>query len=238
MGDAAEQTCVALMVRAPIPGRVKTRLAAVIGPEAACELYLAMVADILDGLRDCGLPLLLFHDHRAGDSLPESWRRAADRVLTQRGGDIGMRMAGVFADSLALGFAQVILIGSDIPELASRHIRLALEGLAGCQAALAPAADGGYCLIALSRSSYQSQLFADIPWSSGQVLASTLARFRELGLAPRLLPTLRDIDTIEDLRACLAMPWPEGSSFFRAASRLLAQGAEPSSGDDSHGPSA
>jgi glycosyltransferase A (GT-A) superfamily protein (DUF2064 family) len=65
---------------------------------------------------------------------------------------------------------------------------------------LGPAEDGGYYLIALRAGAVAPRLFAEIAWSTDQVLPATLDRCRELGLAVELLPMAADVDTPEDLR--------------------------------------
>ena len=217
------ETVVALFVRAPVPGRVKTRLAVGLGEEGACQLYQAMVADILGTLKVSGLPIHLFHDDKESGALPLAWRDAAAQVRPQRGEDIGERMAAAFADCFAQEIEQVILVGSDIPDLDARIIDAAREALATHDAALAPAVDGGYGLIALKRQQYRPELFTDIPWSTGQVLPTTLQRFAECRLNVALLPVLRDIDTLADLLAYWHHPCPAASATNQAIAQLLAQ---------------
>ena len=217
------ETVVALFVRAPVPGRVKTRLAVGLGEEGACHLYQAMVADILGTLKASGLPIHLFHDDKESGALPLAWRDAAAQVRPQRGEDIGERMAAAFADCFAQEIEQVILVGSDIPDLDARIIRAAREALATHDAALAPAVDGGYGLIALKRQQYRPELFTDIPWSTGQVLPATLQRFAACRLNVALLPVLRDIDTLADLLAYWHHPCPAASATNQAIAQLLAQ---------------
>jgi uncharacterized protein len=205
MNRSGEQTAVALMVRTPVPGRVKTRLAVGMGALGACRLYQAMVADIIATIRSTGLPIHLFYDGSEADALPQAWRDGAVRVRRQRGTDIGERMAAAFTDCFADCFAdtmeQVILVGSDIPDLDAGVICAARAALAANDAALAPAVDGGYGLIALKRASYRLELFSEIPWSTDRVLPVTLERFATCKLQVCLLPWLRDIDTLEDLLA-------------------------------------
>jgi hypothetical protein len=217
------ETVVALFVRAPVPGRVKTRLAVGLGEEGACQLYQALVADILGTLQVSGLPIHLFHDDRESGALPQAWRDAVAQVRAQRGEDIGERMAAAFADSFAQEIEQVILVGSDIPDLDARIIHAAREALAAHDAALAPAVDGGYGLIALKRQQYRQELLTDIPWSTGQVLATTLQRFAACQLNVALLPLLRDIDTLADLLTYWHHPCPVASATNQAIAQLLAQ---------------
>ena len=74
----------------------------------------------------------------------------------------------------------------------------------GADVVLGPAEDGGYYLIALRAGAVAPRLFEGIAWSTGQVLAATLDRCRELGLAVELLPQASDVDTPEDLHRLAA----------------------------------
>lgn len=211
---------VALMVRAPIPGRVKTRMIPALGPTGACQLYQAMVADILCNIGQCGLPLHLFYDGSEID-LPQAWMAGAVRVWPQRGEDIGERMAAVFKDCFGAGTNSVILVGSDIPALDATVIDQAAVALASFDTVFVPVEDGGYCLLALHRASFRDQLFIDIPWSTSQVLAQTQRRLATLGLKTALLPPLRDIDTPADLLAYRSNPAPMATATNRMLEHLL-----------------
>lgn len=209
-------TAVALMVRVPLPGQVKTRLAAAIGTEVACTLYRAMVNDILAGVRASGLPLVLFHDGREAAELPKHWTQAAARVLPQVEGDIGRRMAAAFAHCFTEGCDQVILIGSDLPDLNAEVLASAAAGLDHHDAVFAPALDGGYGLIGLRRASFRPELFQGIAWSTDRVLAQTLRQLQRFGLSTSLLAPLRDIDDLTDLQAWRGDP-DRGTTAFHQA---------------------
>ena len=200
MSSATARTVVALFVRLPVPGRVKTRLAATIGEHAACELYQAMVADILISIKASALPLALFYDEGDPQLLPASWATAANALYRQPPGDIGARMAAAFAQCFADGYAQVLLCGSDIPGIDPPVLATAAQALADHDAVLLPAFDGGYGLLGLKHGYPYRLLFADVAWSTDQVLATTLERLSLLGLKAFHLPRLRDIDTLDDLR--------------------------------------
>lgn len=212
---------VALFVRVPVPGRVKTRLAAGLGDAAACRLYRAMVSDILGQIRASGLPLVLFHDGRDGQGLPSSWRQGAIRVRPQPEGDIGWRMAAAFAECFAAGSERVLLVGSDLPDLTAAVLVEATAALAAHDAVLAPTVDGGYGLIALQRGRYRPELFVDIPWSTDQVLPITLQRAGQCALSVHLLPMLRDIDTTDDLLAYAQHPCATALATNQTMTRLL-----------------
>lgn len=201
-----QQTVVAVFVRCPIPGRVKTRLASDLGDEAACDLYRAMVVDIIAAVRSCGLPLFLFYDGPDAAGLPPEWAEAADSIFKQEGESLGERMVAAFELSFAAGAAGVILTGSDIPGIDPGLLRSAMEFLEHNDAVFSPALDGGYCLVASNRGSFDSKIFERIPWSTSHVLDLTVAACTAHGLSYRLLEPRQDIDTRDDLAAYCRKP--------------------------------
>jgi rSAM/selenodomain-associated transferase 1 len=201
-----QKTVVAIFVRHPVPGRVKTRLARVLGDEAACELYRAMVADCIANVTVCGLPLFLFHDGQDEAGLPLEWLAAADAVFRQEGDSLGKRMSAAFERSFSAAAMGVILTGSDIPGIDAELLRSALEAIEHHDTVFSPAFDGGYCLVASKRSCFNSNMFQGIPWSTSRVLAMTTAACTAHGLSYDLLEARQDIDTMEDLAAYCRKP--------------------------------
>ena len=206
MNPPSNKAVVALFVRAPVPGRVKTRLAGGLGADGACCLYQAMVADMLRNIRECAFPLYLFHDGREASALPAAWIAGAAKVIAQQGQGIGERMAAAFEHCFAEKIQQVMLVGSDIPGLDAARITAASAALASYDGVITPVIDGGYCLIALQRERYRRRIFEEIPWSTEQVLRITLQRFAECGLSVHLQSALHDIDTLEDVKRYCQRP--------------------------------
>jgi hypothetical protein len=179
-----------IFAKAPRLGQVKSRLAAGIGPVAALRFYRETAARLLRELG--GDPRwrvwLAVTPRRA---LAAAYWPAGPARIDQGPGDLGQRMGRVFR-SLPPGPA--VIVGSDIPELAPRHVAAAFRALGGHDAVIGPAADGGYWLIGLRRRPrVPAGLFAGVRWSSAQALADTRA-----SLSPRasvaLLETLEDVD--------------------------------------------
>jgi len=135
----------------------------------------------------------------AGAAIGEWLGLTAAALLPQRTGDIGARMECAFDELFRRGARRVALVGTDVPALSYEDVRDALESLDEHDVALGPATDGGYYLIALKGP--EPELFAGIRWSSGEVLAGTLERAARRGLSVRVLRTLGDVDTVEDLVA-------------------------------------
>ena len=201
-----QQTIVAVFVRHPVAGRVKTRLAIDLGDQAACDLYRAMVADCIATVRACGLPLFLFHDGQDSAGLPTEWIGAADALFSQEGDSLGERMSAAFERSFAAGATGVILTGSDIPCIDTGLLRSALDSIENDTAVFAPAFDGGYCLVASKKDCFSREIFQGIPWSTSHVLEMTVAACVAHGVSYQLLDPRQDIDTLDDLAAYCRKP--------------------------------
>jgi len=181
-----------VFARAPVPGRVKTRLIPRLGEWRAARLHARLVRHALAvaAASDCG-PVELHGTTR------HSTFRGRRGFALQAGKDLGERMHHAISSSLKK-HERVILIGADCPELAARDLRRADRLLrAGCDAVIAPAEDGGYALIALRRCS--PLLFEGIGWGGPDVYAETLRRLERLGWRWRALRTVWDLDRPEDL---------------------------------------
>jgi rSAM/selenodomain-associated transferase 1 len=195
----------AIFVKEPRPGLVKSRLAAAVGPEAAASVYRVLAEEVVRRTaprRGEFDRVLVFDPPSAGASVGDWLGVEASLLLPQSSGDIGMRMERAFAELLARGARRVALVGTDVPALGREDVRDALDSLDGHDMAIGPATDGGYYLIALKGP--HPELFEGIGWSGPDVLADTLDRASRRDLSVRVLRTIGDVDTVEDLAA----EWP------------------------------
>lgn len=215
MSHAAQNIVVALFVRHPVPGCVKTRLACDLGDEAACDLYRAMVADVIANIKACGLPLYLFHDGRDAVGLPVEWVRAADGIISQVGGALGERMTAAYEFLFSAGWGQVVLVGSDIPGIDAQLLASAIAAIREYDVVFSPAFDGGYCLVAAQKDRFNASIFHNIPWSTSDVLKTTLEVCRTDGLSYSLLDPRQDIDTLTDIEAYCGQPAVHAASTNR-----------------------
>jgi rSAM/selenodomain-associated transferase 1 len=206
---------VVVFVKHPRPGEVKTRLVPALGAEGAAGLYRVLVEAALAATTPAAgeFERLVFFDPPAAADAMRAWLPGV-RLRRQGGGDLGARMADAFERVFARGASRVAIVGSDVPGVDRRRVVEALEALDAADVVLGPAADGGYYLIALSRP--RPELMEGVPWSTPAVLDATLARASTLGLKVHRQPVLRDLDTIEDLRA----EWPRLRARFEASSDL------------------
>ncbi len=190
---------VVLFARAPVPGRTKTRLAASIGDRDAAAVAAALLRHalgVVSGSSGWGGVLSWADDPARDVDVPHDLD-----VEQQSGGGLGRRMADAFARHFAAGAEQVVLVGSDVPALGSRHLAAAFALLEEVEVVLGPAADGGYWLV--GQRAPCRDLFTGVQWSSDRTLAMTRRRLSELGAGWGELETLRDLDTVEDLRVAL-----------------------------------
>ena len=196
----AERPTVFLMVKAPRPGRVKTRLAREIGEMAAVRFHRHNTAAVIRRLRDPRWRLVLA-------VAPEAARAArwwpGDLLRVSQGpGDLGARMARVFAQA---GAGPALIIGSDIPGITAGRIAAAFRALRGADAVIGPAADGGYWLIGLRRGPGPRGMFDGVRWSGPHARGDTIANLNARGLSVALTDELSDVDDAADYRAAEAV---------------------------------
>jgi uncharacterized protein len=186
---------VIVMVKAPRPGRVKSRLSRQIGSAEALRFYRSTTASVLRRLsRDprWRLALAVTPD---GDRYSRFWPSEVPR-LPQGGGGLGPRMVRLLSRSSR---HPTVVIGSDIPGITPSHIADALRKVTGQNLVLGPSVDGGYWLIARGAGArpLKRDAFDDVRWSSEHAMADTVAAWAgPVDVAQQL----SDVDTIEDYR--------------------------------------
>ena len=164
----------ALIIFAKIPeaGKVKTRLAATIGNEAALEVYKQLL--ILTASVTIGLPMdkfVFYSDHIIHQ---DTWEEKFFSKRVQLGKDLGQKMDNAFEDLFERGYSKIVIIGTDCPELNAGIITNAFTFLDTRDVVIGPAQDGGYYLLGMNQS--HTTLFQDIPWSTSSVLKETIDR--------------------------------------------------------------
>lgn len=207
---------VLVFARVPEPGRVKTRLIPALGADGAAALYLDLLDHVLAEVsRPPGLAVELWVDRAPVAAELEARAAAAGAALRlQAEGDLGRRMDQALRRVLGEG-ALPILVGSDLPGLRAAHLEAAARALReDAEAVFAPATDGGYGLVGLTRP--MPELFTDMPWSTPAVMDETAARLAAAGVRWTRLEALWDVDAPEDL--------PRLAALARFRARLAALG--------------
>lgn len=184
-----------MIAKAPVAGRVKTRLCPPCTPAQAAALARAALQDTLDAAA---------RSERAGrrvvvlDGEPGPWLEPGFEVIAQRGDGLEQRLAAAFAD---VG-EPALLVGMDTPQLEPALLDAGLEAVTAGDSAIGAAPDGGYWAIGLRTP--DAAAFEDVPMSSDRTGAVQRARLAQLGLNPAILPPLRDVDTFDDALAVAA----------------------------------
>lgn len=185
-------------------GTVKTRLAKTIGDYGAFEVYSELVKITEKATSELKVDKRIYFSNAIADS---QWQNNFKAV--QNGVDLGERMMDAFKDGFKDGYKRIVLIGSDLPDINSKHIESGLEKLNDNKVVFGPAEDGGYYLIGLSE--FETCVFENKPWSQSNLLEVTLSELNQKGIKTGVLDTLNDIDTYEDLIA---------SDFYKSNKKL------------------
>ncbi len=195
-----------VMAKAPVPGQVKTRLAAEIGPTAAAELAALALLDTLEvcaaafGSHRCSLALA---GELAGAVHGESIRRALSQwtVRGQRGDTFGDRLATAHAAMSG----PVLQIGMDTPQVGVAELWAAEAALRRADGVLGPATDGGWWLLGL-RDPRAAAVLSSVPMSTPHTGGRTKAALLRRGLSIIAVDELEDVDdlTAADAVAALA----------------------------------
>jgi rSAM/selenodomain-associated transferase 1 len=207
-GEGSDPVCgIAVMAKASIPGRTKTRLNPPLTPEEAAGLNTAFLRDIADNLMSASAhaniaPFMAYAPAGSAsffrDILP-----ARIGLLETVAPTFGECLYYAAASVLEAGHDAVCLLNSDSPTLPTSYLMAAATVLSapGDRIVLGPSTDGGYYLIGLKR--HHRRLFEDIDWSTERVSAQTLERARELDLAVHHLPSWYDVDDLAALRVLM-----------------------------------
>jgi rSAM/selenodomain-associated transferase 1 len=217
---------IAVMAKAPQPGRSKTRLAPLLGAEQAARLSAAFLRDITENVRlaatqapiaphvayaPAGAAPLFDGIVAAGTTLI-----LADGTITAPAGvtGFGTCLLHAFETLFAAGHDAACVLNSDSPTLPTEYLRKAAELLLmpGDRAVLGCAEDGGYYLLGMKKT--HAHLLAHIDWSTAHVAGQTRARASEAGVELLELGAWYDVDDAEALhRLRIELAGPQGIGY-------------------------
>jgi rSAM/selenodomain-associated transferase 1 len=192
---------VVVMARVPGFGPAKTRLCPPLTRDQAALGYRCFLLDRLDQLAAIeGVAPAIAYTPEHGARQLARLAPPSFSLYAQRGPDLGARLDAILTELIEAGHAGAIAIDSDSPTLPMDWIALGARALASRKADLVvgPCDDGGYYAVGLRVP--RAALFADMPWSTSEILSRTLERAGTLGLAVEQLPLWFDVDTEADLR--------------------------------------
>ncbi|MBX3313716.1 MAG: DUF2064 domain-containing protein [Actinobacteria bacterium] len=182
---------VLVLAKAPVAGRVKTRLQVRLRATEAAAVAEAALCDTLRAARSCRAVRRVL----ALDGEPGPWLGDGFEVVGQGEGDLSARLTVAWRSVRGPG----IQIGMDTPQVTPELLDGGLDRLArpGCDAVLGPASDGGWWALGLARP--VDGVFDGVPMSADDTGERQLARMRSLGLRVEMLDELGDLDRPEDL---------------------------------------
>ena len=217
---------VIVLAKAPVPGRVKTRLCPPATAEQAAELASAALLDTLDAVRSThgARPVVAFTGQRADAVDAAELAGVLDRmdVVEQRGDSLGERIAAAHVDTAALHPGTPTLqIGMDTPQASAALLEDCARSLLApdTDAVLGTATDGGWWVLGL-RDPRRAQVLADVPMSRSDTGALTLQALRDAGLRVATVAELTDVDTAaEAVEVAATIP---GTRFAAAVDAMAA----------------
>jgi hypothetical protein len=199
MTDITRENILIVFVKYPEPGKVKTRIARELGEQRAAEMYAQMASGIIGNVSKPGAySTAIYFDPPGREKDVRSWLGTEHASYEpQSGGTIGERMSNAFERVFSGGAEKAVLIGTDVPDISGDTVTAAFDLLHETDVVVGPAADGGYYLLGLK--SFEPTLFSGMEWGTSLVLKKTLERIKEKNLGHKLLDTLNDIDTMDDV---------------------------------------
>ena len=188
-------------VKAPVPGTVKTRLQAGIGPEKTVEIYKSFIREILSLTADFNnvdrfLGCAPSSNH---DFFTEMEQLYNIKTFDQRGSNLGEKIINAFNDYFTTGYDSIVLIGSDSPTMPVEYIEMAYQKFEENDFVIGPCCDGGMYLIG-AKQKLDPVIFQDIPWDTSEVLNLVLEKLFYCNIRFSMLPFWYDVDNADDLQ--------------------------------------
>lgn len=199
MSSQCSKGALLIFTKAPVPGKVKTRLISGIGRRRATSLYQEILTKTLSTARKSGFSSIQIWVN--GELEHKYFRRLKSRhsvkFYQQKGKDLGERMFNAF-DCVLRQYSHAVLIGSDCPSLERSDLIMSAEYLKNnTDVVLGPAEDGGYYLIGLKKNN--AHIFSNIKWGKDSVFTDTRKNINTLAWKLDLLPQRWDVDRTADL---------------------------------------
>jgi len=180
---------IALFAKAPVAGRVKTRLCPPLTPREAAEIHLQFTTLMMKKISSFeAVASIELHT----DVVTDAWSEWKVARRLQCEGNLGDRMLHAMKMS-----AHAMIVGSDAPTLPTEYLREILESKA--DVTLGPTEDGGYYAIAC-RAPVEARMFEGVRWSTEHTLVDTIRAVEACGRSVALGRQWWDVDSGEDLQ--------------------------------------
>ena len=188
------KACLVIMVKEPLPGRVKTRLAKEVGSTVAAWWFRHQIKKTIRNLNDPRWDIIISLSPDFFAKKSKFWPSKIKRI-TQGRGDLGHKMRNILKRFFN---RPVCIIGGDIPGITRLEISKAFKKLASRKFVIGPAEDGGFWLIG-HQGRAPAKLFDGVRWSSPWAYLDTIQTFEDRSFS--CISKLRDVDCLLDLEA-------------------------------------
>jgi len=188
-----------IFIKDPSSGCVKNRLKPVLSEPFIQQLYHVFIKDIITMIELLDIKFrFCFYPDDAEKNI-KSFLGNNYEYMSQIGMDLGERMENAFISCFNEGYREIILIGSDLPDLPVEIIQESFQALKTNDGVIGPATDGGYYLIGFTKDGFCPSIFYDMNWSTKTVFNDTIKILESNEKTTVILPSFNDIDTFDDL---------------------------------------
>jgi len=187
-----EDCALIIFIKNPELGKVKTRIAKDVGDQTALSIYHRLLDHTRTVTHSLKFKKYLYYSE---EILDDEWSEDHYHKMLQKGTDLGEKMLDAFIEALSY-HKKAVIIGSDCIYLTPSIISEAFAQLDSHDKVIGPARDGGYYLLGMKQT--QTNLFINVPWSSGNEFNITKQRIIQQRSSLHELETLNDIDHIGD----------------------------------------
>ena len=196
--SADSQIPLYLFAKAPVPGKVKTRLQPHLSEQRSAELAQLMLCRIVDTVVRYwpGELILAISPGRGHPVFDQLVNLYGISIVIQRGASLGDRMLNVLGRGISESGSAVVM-GCDVPQIGADILQQCHVSLENGRNVAGPATDGGFYLLGLTQ--FDEHIFEGVVWGGDTVWARLSENASELGLELETLDRLRDIDNWNDL---------------------------------------
>lgn len=187
----------AIFVKYPQAGFVKTRLAKDIGPKAATFLYKNFVNITIKRSASKKYKTIIFYTPAKQSKRMVDWLGGDFEYVVQCGNDLGKRMQNAFKFIFSRGAKKAVIVGTDSPFIEESEILKSFKRLDKIDCVIGPSYDGGYYLLGMNKPC--KKIFDNIEWSTETVLKQTIDILKEKDISYSFIDTGFDIDNLDDL---------------------------------------
>jgi rSAM/selenodomain-associated transferase 1 len=187
-------------IKYPEQGKVKSRLIPKLNTDFILRLYQSFVEDTLHTLKATPFDIIICYHPKEKHAAFKRWLGSSYHYHSQHGNNLGERISDSYTYWFNQGYTNLIVIGSDSPDIPASLLTNAFQQLTTHQAVIGPTRDGGYYLLGFTATGFNPGVFHNIPWSTPKVFTTTMEKLTDITRSIHILPPWRDVDTYDDLK--------------------------------------